>query len=44
MSADARAPALFALGGAGLHLLYFLHGGLGYLWARVTPGRGMLAS
>ncbi len=36
--------AWFALGGAGLHLLYFLYGGLGYLWARVTPGRGATSS
>ncbi len=34
---------LFALGGMGLHLLYFVYGGLGYLWARVTPGRGAFA-
>ncbi len=31
-----RKGPLFALAGVGLHLLYFLYGGLGFLWAHAT--------
>lgn len=34
----------FCLGASALHLLYFVYGGIGYLWGRVTPGRDAAAN